>query len=640
MASPAEYIALGRTELNAKQLKTILDKLAYDELAAWVRFVPPTVFEGEEVTKKLQRWAAKPEKLTQIKQMAELLSEVLSTQDRFNRFADALPEQEADVLDILVYEARITLGQLRELYSIDPLVRNPEPNPSKTVRQGSRTRGYLWGYSENKPAIGYLPGGFRFFKHSQVYYLFNRPAWIPDEAVAVFHSKNHTVELYELLRQQLKNYYAPPEEARLAPGGEPASDLTIYRAETTALATLPTARALGKVGSIKLDSEKRPVKSQAELNRLRRSFRQTAPFFPETENSYLKNIQPLLTAALAVDLAGIKVEEPEEALRQWCSFRLDASQQKLMGLLPMILPYLNGLSNARDHADNEINATLLDQLRRLPVGTWFEAKPFVESVLFYQPDHRMFPFGYNQTLGIRRSKHTQPMDIQSYGENLVRYGMRTYVRGFLFLAATAGLVDLAYEQPPPEVIVGSDIDSPYDTLRQFRLTPLGAYALGVTDRFEPAALEHTTFIPDEDLLFVRVEGDDEIAEKLLALSFEKIGPRRYRLDDAKLLKNLTKKKQFEERAARVRGLIGRGERLPEVWEQHLAELADRFEALTPVKGINVYQLDANNAALKNLLLRDEELRRLHTRAEGFRILVASENATAFEQRLLVLGYVL
>ena len=72
-----------------------------------------------------------------------------------------------------------------------------------------------------------------------------------------------------------------------------------------------------------------------------------------------------------------------------------------------------------------------------------------------------------------------------------------YVMVFLMeYAATLGLLDLAYTTPdnarPEELfdlygMAAHDSFSPYDGLTFVRLNPLGAYCLGLTDRYQPAA---------------------------------------------------------------------------------------------------------------------------------------------------------
>ena len=79
-------------------------------------------------------------------------------------------------------------------------------------------------------------------------------------------------------------------------------------------------------------------------------------------------------------------------------------------------------------------------------------------------------------------------------------------------------------------------------------------------------------------------------------------------------------------------------KLPPNWEEFLQRMSRAHRSIREVGGYSVYKIDQSESALVEALTSDSELRRLVIRAEGYRILVASDDKEAFEKRLLRYGY--
>jgi hypothetical protein len=82
-------------------------------------------------------------------------------------------------------------------------------------------------------------------------------------------------------------------------------------------------------------------------------------------------------------------------------------------------------------------------------------------------------------------------------------------------------------------------------------------------------------------------------------------------------------------------------KLPPLWEQFFKQLIQHCHPLKEDKtSYKRYQLDPENRDLVQLITTDPQLRQLVIRAEGYRIMVKTEDFTKFETQLKKHGYLL
>jgi len=163
---------------------------------------------------------------------------------------------------------------------------------------------------------------------------------------------------------------------------------------------------------------------------------------------------------------------------------------------------------------------IVDALLDCPVGEWVEIEQFSKY---------MQAKGY--TFEVSRDLWKLYLCDREYGSfgysdcggwEIVQL---RYILAFLFeYAATLGIVDIAYEHPKGALDNFSsqwgaeDLEwlSRYDGLRKIRLTPLGAYCLGMVHDFTPTAMETKLLIEVMTNLQIRiVSGEIQPAEKML-----------------------------------------------------------------------------------------------------------------------------
>ena len=138
-------------------------------------------------------------------------------------------------------------------------------------------------------------------------------------------------------------------------------------------------------------------------------------------------------------------------------------------------------------------AAIEDALRECPVGRWVLLGDFSR---FMQASDRHFEVTHNLWKLYVTDPEYGSLGYEGYGSwNTLQ---ERYIATLLFeYAATLGMVDLIYFDPQDATddfreIWGTDdmtFLSRYDGLNSFRLTPLGAYVLGIAGTYLPAAIK-------------------------------------------------------------------------------------------------------------------------------------------------------
>ena len=214
-------------------------------------------------------------------------------------------------------------------------------------------------------------------------------------------------------------------------------------------------------------------------------------------------------------------------------------------------------------------------------------------------------------------------------------------------AATLGLVDIAYDEPAGarDDYHGNwgaeDLDylSRYDGLRAVRLNGLGAYALGLTDTYEPpvdaAAARTLKVLPNLDVV---ATGEIGAADRLVLESYAKrTADRVWALSRESVLAAVAAGRSTDQLREFLLERAAQPE-LPDVLLRLLEDVGDRAGRLRDLGRVRL--IECADPALAALISHDRRLRAL-CRAIGERHLaVAVDDEPAFHRALHALGYAL
>ena len=283
---------------------------------------------------------------------------------------------------------------------------------------------------------------------------------------------------------------------------------------------------------------------------------------------------------------------------------------------------------------------IANALKHCPVGRWVEPDEF---------------FRYMRATGFDFEVSRDPWQL--YIEEL-QYGSLGYsdnwniLQGryalcFLFeYAATLGIIDVAYVPPAGARddfggLWGADdyeFFSRYDGLLYFRLTPLGAYCLGLTGKYTPTAVAARATLSVLPSLKVSVMGEPLLPEEMLLLETyaEKESESVWFLNRAKIMAALENGHQVAE----LREFLqSRDEQpLPETVEGFLHD-AERNAKRLRERGTAVL-IECADAELAETLARHEKTKQLCLRAGEKHLVVSLNDEEKFRHALHIIGYCL
>ncbi|MCB1795892.1 MAG: helicase-associated domain-containing protein, partial [Candidatus Competibacteraceae bacterium] len=213
-------------------------------------------------------------------------------------------------------------------------------------------------------------------------------------------------------------------------------------------------------------------------------------------------------------------------------------------------------------------------------------------------------------------------------------------------AATLGLLDVAYIPPHdarPDYRGNWGTDdlpflSRYDGLLYFRINPLGAYCLGLADRYQPVAPEVSStpvlrVLPNLEI--VAIGTSLEPADTMLLDSYAaKTSDAVWKLDQARLLEALEEGHDITVLAELLVSLGGQP--LPETVERFLEDMTRRARSLKTTGTARL--VECADAVLATLIANDSRTKPFCLLAGERYLAVATESEARFRGALRKLGY--
>ena len=288
---------------------------------------------------------------------------------------------------------------------------------------------------------------------------------------------------------------------------------------------------------------------------------------------------------------------------------------------------------------------IVEALKDCPVGRWIELGDFFRYII---------AAGYEFEV----SRNPESLTLEGYGSlydaSFLILEAR-YILCFLFeYVSTLGLVDVAYIHPDDGVFnLQKDVDldyyyggclSRYDGLTYFRLTPLGAYFLGLSERYTPAILppkQVLRILPNLEVVAVQQLSR---ADRLLLDHFlQPVSDAVWQLEPGKLLNAISQGRSVDELQKFLSA--NSSEALPQPVAQFLADLRTRTTSLQDLGSARLIR--CTDTALATLIANDSRTKpycfladqpKVIAAGQACYLVVPAETETKFHNALKKLGY--
>ena len=283
----------------------------------------------------------------------------------------------------------------------------------------------------------------------------------------------------------------------------------------------------------------------------------------------------------------------------------------------------------------EIEAALM----QCPPGRWVALDDFSRLM---QASGRSFVVAHDPwKLYIAERQYGSLGYAGSHGWNILQ---RRYITALLFeYAATLGLVDVAYTDPADsphdwQGLWGTDdlaFLSPYDGLRHFRITPLGAYVLGIEASYQPAELPSDLVLSVlPSLRIQQVSGECSTEEALLLNTWTMaLAPGSWQLDRSRALAALERGCDITELTRFLESRVDQP--LPEPVATFIQRWERDGRALRP--GASAQLIECRDAQTADTVASHPETASLCLRAAATTLVVCTEQLEKFREKLRILG---
>lgn len=433
----------------------------------------------------------------------------------------------------------------------------------------------------------------------------------------------------------LSEYYELPEEAELMPlEEEPKGDFMFLDGDIKLFEELPRLALYYEQRQISYTNRMRPVANG--LLKITRTLH-LAEFFPKSSQNIHKRLRTGFLAAMIPYLYSVK--KPNVSEITWIQQFFQKTYENVP-TPPMTLPDVKGMSQL-DPADmRSIEASFFEILRRLPENSWVSMDNIVDYCK-YKRIHldAVRPVEANRILTIEVKELFDERIIRGQESIRTRYyhnaiGLPT-LRGTFFLFAAFGLCDLVYDEVSEEEF-GMQHFSSWDKLRAVRRTSFGDFVCGLKDTYERRESKNfQTTLSTETLL---ITTNDPNAGLLFENFAQQMSPSHFRVDEAIFLKNVRSIADLKNKVSMFKHAVSTP--VPPNWESFFQGLLLKIDPLTLFEPCTVFQVPKENQPLIQLLARDQVLKSLIHKAEGYLILVPKKNQAAFKKRLADFGYLL
>jgi len=444
------------------------------------------------------------------------------------------------------------------------------------------------------------------------------------------------LSLHPILKNLLINYFPKPLYYNLIPADEiPETDFR-FNGEQLIHQELPRLLSYHMQQNIKYNASGRPA--DATLAKMQRICSITE-FYPGNDAEIAKVRGMLMAGTLYAYSFNALTANNADVIKD-----IFNNHYLKLDLPVFILQQLKGWQNisSSDFYKN-VEKKLQDVFRLLPSDKWISAENFLEYLNTRTIDIKPITFSsarnYLSYEGVYmrsesvRIPDKKNIDYKTY-DPMVK---RAFVAGSDFLYAAFGLIEIAYNNINTSAL-GQTYFSGYDGLQYLKLTPLGAYVLGVSKDYENPNTEKVNKLTfDEDSLIILAEGDLDVINVTLANYTERLAANRYRLTNASFLKDCKNHKDIQNKIALFKSTVDK--KLPTNWDDYFTHLLINSKAVKEKTQITTYQLPPDAKDLHRLIAQDNLLKQLILKAENYFILVANTDVTKFKGRMKELGYI-
>jgi len=554
------------------------------------------------------------QKIVKIK-LAKLIAVIYTNKNLFNKFLSFLPSDVVKVYEILIWEGRQKVKRLEN-----------ELKPNSIIR--SKPDQY---YPEKNFHTPYL-----LFCHTREGYYDS------------FHEEDLTQNLILYLpddiRKILKTFMPPPKDYNLTYFDTITETQYIYNNDGRILKDLPIYFEYIKFEHNKFSKSGKP--SAPFVKRLMQ-YTNSEEFY-QVEEKELGRLKNNLIISLILSTKKIETYiNPLDMLKEM----IETYNKDDYWSINNLILHLKGRAKAVNTYFNNSagkNAALFSFFKKLQLNKWISVNNLIKYILLRDIDlkiieyHSAKKYLYYEVMPLNKKYSYSDFDkVYISDSNYFEAITAPYVKGSIFLFASLGLLDIAYDYPANELLQKKDLNylSIFDGVKYIRLTELGAYIFGINKEYTMDFKEDkgAEIILDQYRLILTINGEDRMKSLILQKFADKISEHSYKMDYLTLFRECVTKKDIEEKVNFFKTKINSNP--PQIWNDFFDKALKRVSPLIMKNNMLVYELSSDKE-LAYLIATDKILKQYITKADNFHIIIDRDNFIIVKNRFANLGYLI
>ena len=293
----------------------------------------------------------------------------------------------------------------------------------------------------------------------------------------------------------------------------------------------------------------------------------------------------------------------------------------------LFLNFLKGTRNIWENPEkiSEVVKSLVELLKEMPKEDVVSLDNIVKAFIYRDKDIELIAFKDVKDYIYINEANGERAKILEY-KQYEDYIIEPFVKSYIFLLGIFGVFEIFYEKPffKKGLYLKNNYLSKYDGLKYIKLTNLGRYIFGHTDKYElPKIYEKAEVQIDDKRQFVTVVG--EAPAKMMF--FEKIGTKvkenMFKLTYDSFIKGIKNYDELIERIERFKENIDNKE-LSQNWEEFFENLEKKFNSVKIEDDYVILKLE-DNKELIQIVIKDSRFKKLSLKAEEYHLLVKKEN---------------
>lgn len=296
------------------------------------------------------------------------------------------------------------------------------------------------------------------------------------------------------------------------------------------------------------------------------------------------------------------------------------------------------LDKYADDIDVTAQYKIIKEFKKLSPNQWYA---FEDYFLNFQLDSEIEPFNFyianDKIYGEYFSSYSNSRTKVEQSKGLIHEHLinMPFLKGTLFLWASFGLMDIAYDEAVTEPEFEGDMLDDYRSLKYFKLNNLGAYILELNPNYIPPKIEtNDELFLSKDALVITTHEDNKKAKMLLQDYMNEVGENRYTTDYEKFMDNCYSLAELKKKILDFKVLVGD---TPSNWQAFFDEIIEKIHPVEEVEGYKIFKIK-NDPELIRLIAKDEILKKWIIKAENFHIILLEKDIYKLRKRLRQLGY--